>query len=381
MSGTGAPVLIAAVSGRALAASARRAGFAPLVVDRFGDVDLRDVAEASVVIEGGPADPFEAGPLVEALAALEGRSPEPPLGLVLGAGFEPTPDLVDLLAGRWRLLGCGPEAVRASKDPLGFARLCRLQGVPHPPVATDPPGDPAGWLVKSAGGSGGLHVAEASEGTAAAPGRYWQRREHGTPLSLLAVATRDDLVPVGFSRQWASPGEGAPFRYGGAAGPMPVPEPLASVLFGEAVRLSGALGLVGLVSFDWLAAGEDHVLLEVNPRPGATLDVFDDGAGALFSAHVAASLGQDPVPRSPPIRARAAAIAWADASHVTVPPLAWPAWAADRSAPGTVIPKGGPLCTVTAEAGDADEAAALALRRVAEIGRMLYPASGGKDVG
>ncbi|MGA6998581.1 MAG: tetrahydromethanopterin C1 transfer protein, partial [Pseudolabrys sp.] len=33
------PVLIAAASGRALAAGARRAGYVPLVVDGFGDQD------------------------------------------------------------------------------------------------------------------------------------------------------------------------------------------------------------------------------------------------------------------------------------------------------------------------------------------------------
>ena len=40
----GASLLIVAVSGRALAASARRAGFVPLVADFFADTDTRQIA-------------------------------------------------------------------------------------------------------------------------------------------------------------------------------------------------------------------------------------------------------------------------------------------------------------------------------------------------
>ena len=39
------PVLICALSGRALAQAARAAGFAPIVLDAFGDLDTRAVAE------------------------------------------------------------------------------------------------------------------------------------------------------------------------------------------------------------------------------------------------------------------------------------------------------------------------------------------------
>lgn len=373
---TGAPVLIAANSARALAQSARRAGFVPLAADLFGDLDTRAAAAACRTIAGAPLNLFEPGPLIEALVALEGEAAEPVLGLVLGAGFEAQPKLIAALAGRWRLLGCTAAAVEACKDPAGFAALCRSLDVPHPRIAMALPGDREGWVVKAAGGSGGLHVVDAAGRESLPPDHYAQRRAAGSPVSLLAVAGPDALRPVGFSRQWASPGEGAPHRYGGAVGPASLPRPLAAALTGEATRLGAALRLAGLVSFDWLVDEAGHVLLEVNPRPGATLDVFDDEGGCLFTAHVAAALGDVPAPPSLPVGARGAAIAWADREELLVPALDWPDWAHDRSPAGTLIPWGGPICTVTADGATPEEAEALALGRVAQIERMLYPAPG-----
>ena len=48
-----AAVLIAAASGRALAASARRGGYAPLVADFFGDQDTVAAADAHVRLDEG----------------------------------------------------------------------------------------------------------------------------------------------------------------------------------------------------------------------------------------------------------------------------------------------------------------------------------------
>ncbi len=51
-------VLIAALSGRALAACARRGGYRPLVADLFGDLDTRELAEACERVPGSLARGF-----------------------------------------------------------------------------------------------------------------------------------------------------------------------------------------------------------------------------------------------------------------------------------------------------------------------------------
>jgi predicted ATP-grasp superfamily ATP-dependent carboligase len=97
-----------------------------------------------------------------------------------------------------------------------------------------------------------------------------------------------------------------------------------------------ALGLVGLVSFDFLLTDEIAYLLEANPRPSATIDVFDDAQGSLFCAHLAACRGE--MAELPPQKgARAAAILYADAAALPIGAPDWPAWSADRPRPGVRI--------------------------------------------
>ena len=58
--------------------------------------------------------------------------------------------------------------------------------------------------------------------------------------------------------------------------------------------------LAGLNSVDFLVADDAVWLLEINPRPGATLDIFEPDGGSLFALHVQACGGVLPervVPR------------------------------------------------------------------------------------
>jgi predicted ATP-grasp superfamily ATP-dependent carboligase len=134
-------------------------------------------------------------------------------------------------------------------------------------------------------------------------------------------------------------------------------------------RLTAAVGLVGLNSADFLVNGEDCVLLEVNPRPGATLDLYGD----VFHRHVEAvrgSLGYGSA--TPP--AGAVAVVYCRRPVVLREDFAWPDWAADRQPGAAPAAKGAPLCTVLAEAPDAPAAQALARRRAAAILEMVEAA-------
>jgi hypothetical protein len=119
-------------------------------------------------------------------------------------------------------------------------------------------------------------------------------------------------------------------------------------------------GLVGLNSIDLMVDddGEFH-LLEVNPRPGASLDIFDgEGSQALFGRHVAACEGRFSPGWHKPFQASAMSVVYAE-SLIQVPgDISYPAWLADRPAPGARIEPGEPVCTVMAQAADAPSARA-----------------------
>src|SRR5690349_21196130 len=91
-------VVIVAASGRALAASARRGGYAPRVIDYFGDSDTLALAQAHVRLDDGLARGITPHALDRALAKVIGTAR--PRGVVWGTGFEDRPNLLDHLARR-----------------------------------------------------------------------------------------------------------------------------------------------------------------------------------------------------------------------------------------------------------------------------------------
>jgi uncharacterized protein len=365
----GPSILIAAFSGRAAAMAARRAGLVPLVADLFADADTRDVAAGVRQVAGDLEDGFDAGALLEALAELATEAVEPPIGLVYGAGFEDRPELLARIGERWLLLGNAPEAVAAVKHPWRLAETLAQLGVPHPDIMAVNGSPPPGWLMKRQGGAGGGHVGEVGRGPRNDQ-LYAQRQVIGRAVSALFVSGARCTEIVGFSEQWTAPAPGRPFRFGGAVCPAELPDLLADAL-SEAVRkVAHAFALRGLNSADFLVGPDGWWLLEINPRPGATLDIFDTPDGALFRTHIQAVRGQDaPVPRST-FSARAMQVVYAPV-NVRIPAIAWPEWTADRPLPYQRVPSHGPLCTILATADSPCEARRLCLQRSNEIQKHM----------
>ncbi|KQP06579.1 tetrahydromethanopterin C1 transfer protein [Methylobacterium sp. Leaf99] len=372
----GDTLLIAAQSGRALAQAARRAGLRPLVLDLFGDADTLDLAEHHRPASGRFGDGRLGGEGVladlDALAASAGR---PPLGLVLGSGFEGAPDLMAALAARYHVLGAAPGTVARLKDPLGFAGLCARLGVPHPAVTRDPVPDWAGWLLKRAGGSGGTHIRAATVGPAP-PGAYFQARVPGRAHALAFLADGKTIALVGLTEQWSAPSPLRPFRYAGAvARARHEPQALAPRMVGriaDAVeRLVIETGLRGLASADILVSGEEWWLTEINPRPGATLDILDRRPTPLLAQHIAASLGRLPVVEAAPVDAAATEICYAATGYAPMPPIDWPAFVRDRPRSGSPVARDAPLCTLFATGPDSAATREMLRGRAAHLRTLL----------
>lgn len=339
-------VLICGLSGRALAQSARAAGFRPIVLDAFADLDTREAALRWQRLPVRPDWRWRRGPL---LAAAERLAPAP-IPLVWGSGFEGAPDLLAELAHGRPLWGTSPAVVRALKEPLAFARTARELGLVHPPTRARPPSEAAGWLCKRRGAAGGGHVRWATVARPEGRGWYWQRYVPGRPVSALVAGTGAAAVVLGFSEQWPVPGRR--FRFAGAAVPARC-SGLARTRLGEAaMALARHYGIRGLASVDALVDGEQVTVLEVNPRPGASLDAYEQACGtSLFRLHREACAGR--LPKAPATRVAAGSAIVMAPKAVRVPQgFAWPPWTADRTPGGTSLRGGAPVCTVLAKAGD-----------------------------
>jgi len=365
-------VLIAAVSARSLAAASARAGLVPLTADFFADRDTQEIAAASLQLDG----PMRAGiagvDLLDKLKRLAEAAPSPPIGFLYGSGFETNPAMLDAVAAQWPVLGNPAQTVAAVKDPARFFPALETLGIPHPETRMERPSDLEGWLAKRVGGAGGSHVGPATE--ARGTGHYYQRRVEGAPASLLFVADGSSMVPLGFSAQWAAPGTRSPFRYGGAVRPADLSRPAETGMAEAAAKLVDSFGLAGLGSADFLVSGDSIRLLEINPRPGATLDIFDDAAAPLISFHLDAVTNRKLPTGREMSDAAASAVVFAR-RPVTIPEtFEWPDWTSDRPKPGERIAEDGPICTVIAREKTKDQARQLAERRVRDILEALHGA-------
>lgn len=362
-------MLIAALSGRALAVSARWAGYAPLVADLFGDADMRDAANRSDVVPRDLASGLEEATLIASLTRLaSGRRCE---GLVYGSGFEDRPASLARIASLWPVLGNSADIVSRVKDPFLFARLCDELDVLHPPVRAKRPPDPKNWVCKRIGGAGGAHVHPASRKCEISARTYFQRKVTGRAISLLFLANGKEALPLGFSAQWSYPTREAPARYGGAVRPSGIPLSLERKLVLDTQRLARRLELRGLNSADFLIDRDRAWIIEINPRPGATLDLFDSRSAPLFALHIDACRGF--LPEHSPRWRGAASAATVYATHTirAMPRLRWPAWCADRQNAGTRVEGGAPICTVRARASSARRARSLAEKRVLAVLSMV----------
>lgn len=361
---------VAALSARALADLAALDGLTVVALDVFGDADtVKRAAHWHAIGTPGRLE-IDGERLLAALEALARDGDVD--GWIAGAGFDGRPGLLEAGAERLPLLGTGGGALRRLRDPRVFFAALDDLGLPHPAVSFEPPVDPAGWLEKDAGGSGGWHVQDAAPDRPAAPGRYWQRWRPGQPMSATLVANGHDAVVLGFNLQTVRPVAGRRWVFAGIVGPLPVPPAVERTLVRAASVLARRFDLHGLASLDFLLDGEHAELLELNARPPASAELYPEvGRGGALRAHLrAVTAGELPPPPALPRVVQGHEIVFARralvlddlaAARIAATPLArdWPRG-------GQRFDVGDPICSLAAAGADAAEVlAALATRREA----------------
>jgi predicted ATP-grasp superfamily ATP-dependent carboligase len=365
------PLLVVSASGRALAQSAARSGRAVVVLDLFNDLDVRTMALASRCV-ASRSGKFDARRLLAAAQML--CPPDRCGGLVYGSGFEARTGLLAQLARGRTLLGNHPDTIARIKDPVQFFGLLDALGIAHPETQLHPPANACGWLVKRGGGAGGSHVQPARARHRARAQRYFQRWQEGRTLSVLFAADGHRARIIGCNEQWtAGIAQCAPYCYGGAASGISLPVGTSARIASLIDQLVAATGLIGLNGLDFIleAHGEPQVL-EINPRPPATIELYDaDFAQGLLAVHLCACAGDLP-PVSQRGTARAHAIVYATHALRVPADLNWPAWCTDIPPAGSFIGAGAPVCSVHAESRSSAEARDLAMLRLERMRSLIW---------
>jgi len=409
---TAAPLVLLGASVRALGQSAACCGWQVHAADLFADVDLVEVAREAIAV--GAAGGVAVGPVAAAaypwsLRAAAGRFPPGAAWCYTGA-LENHPDLIAAIAATRPLAGNPADAVRRLRDRRTVAAAAAAAGLAVPDTFDDPTGLPGDgtFLVKPVAGAGGRGIrpwtgaARAEEASPPAAvraermPRQWQRRVAGAPWSATFVFGGGGPRFVGVARQLVGTAwcHAAPFAWCGAvAASARLPPPFAATVARLGPPLAAESGGVGLVGVDLIVddAGRVHVI-EVNPRPTASMELFErTGDLALAADHLAACGFASPRPHRPCAAAdagatwskavlfarqdtplgedmigalRAAGAAWTAADG------GWPALA-DLPRPAQVLAAGGPVLTVFARGPAAAESLAALRGRIAAVERLL----------
>ncbi|HET7865380.1 MAG TPA: ATP-grasp domain-containing protein, partial [Burkholderiaceae bacterium] len=290
---SGRLLVLAGLSVRLMAESARRAGYEVIALDAFGDRDTRQAAAAWHDIGTGQGARLDGARLLAALGALR-RPAEAagPIGWIAGTGFEALPEVLEQGAALLPLLGTAPPAQAALRDPGRFFAALTTLGLPHPAIQLQRPEPPRGWLYKDFGSSGGWQVRAAQAAPADPPPRaYYQQWAPGDPMSCLFIANGRAARVLGHQRQLVAPLGTRPCAWHGVLGPVAVAEPAGALLAQALAALVPRFGLHGLASLDYLLDGSTVRLLECNPRPSASMALYEGAAELpLIDAHVQACL-------------------------------------------------------------------------------------------
>jgi uncharacterized protein len=279
------PLVVAALSARVLAQAASQAGHRVLALDCFGDVDTQRASAQWWPINQPGAIRIAPQRFLSALADAKARHSAS--AWVAGAGFEGQPELLAQGASLLPLLGMSAEEVRRVRDAKAFFSGLDEAHIAHPEVRWALPHDTTGWWVKDAGGCGGWHI-RAAHGLRELPAAcYVQRDAAGTPMSATLVGDGQHIQLLGINRQIMRQSTRHPFVYAGVVGPVAVPQAVTQRVVQIAQQLANDLHWRGLVSLDFLLDGDQVQVLELNPRPPASLVLYP---GAL-AAHLQACIG------------------------------------------------------------------------------------------
>lgn len=331
-----------------LAQAARKANLKPLVIDLFADLDTQHYAEDFRQVPSlAEADLKSAiDYFIECYAVAH---------VIYGSGFESYPESLFYLDSRLIILGNAPETFLSLQNkPFFFAELDK-SAIPFPEVAFHPPDCADDWLVKPMQSQGGEGIRRYLPGDRLESSVYWQQYQHGTPHSVLFLADGRKAQEIGFNRQWMiNLGKDREFIFSGVINRSDLSNTQKRLVTDWLIKLVPVFGLKGLNSLDFIQADGQLAVLEINARPSASMQLYNED---LLIRHITACVtglsSEEIVPivlNSP--RYTAYQIVYAIRDVIIPNGFDWPDGCMDLPESGVMCRAGQPICSIIAHQND-----------------------------
>ena len=322
-----------------LAQAAKKAGLKALVIDLFADLDTQDYAIAFYQIPSLTEQHL--APAVNYFINRYAVS-----HVIYGSGFEYYPESLYYLNSRLILLGNSPDTfVKLHNKPEFFSILDALN-IAHPDVVFNAPNDAENWLVKPMQGLGGAGIKRYQNNNTSESACYWQKYHAGAQHSVLFLANGKLTQVLGFNTQWTiGLSESEEFIFSGIVNSTELLNEHKALVMDWLNKIVPIFRLKGLNSLDFIQSGDNSYLLEINPRPSASMQLYD---GDLINRHIKASQGKLSDYNFVQNGYSAYQIVYADQDVMIPEVFLWPDWCLDLPEAGSLIHTGQPICSIIA---------------------------------
>ena len=347
-----------------LARAAHDAGFEPLVIDEYGDLDTRRAAIDFRYLRyaGSRIDERALYAALDDFAKSYG-----PATLCWTSGWEASAYILCALQSRYRIVGSEPRALLRLADPGWYSPFGEKYF-----ASTFYSRPSKRCLVKDRMRAGGHAVNWRTNQRFLRAGAFFQPYLSGKSLSVVCLASAEGVEIVGWNEHFEmQPNAAFPFRYSAA---VKINPPISDKLLRALLtQVANKLGISGAFGCDVILHEDDQfTLVDVNPRPTATAPLHL-ALKDVLNYHIApARLASDVSTRIQHHQQGAGhAVVYADVPINLPKKLNWPAWVSDIPNRTGLFANGEPLCSIWVETPQLNNAKQLLKRRLGELEALI----------
>ena len=379
--------LIISESGRALAASAKNAGYEVSVIDRYADRDTVALSRSIHRYEGLHLADFlndiESYSYLQKLIKYSVKSGSN-ITAIIGSGFEKRPEQIEIIRKYMPIISNSVKTINLAKDPMKLGKLLAKKSINYP-FSTINKNDFCSekeFLIKELGAMGGGHVSVNSNSllrkTLFDKKYYYQEYIKGTVCSAVFLANEKTAQLIGIN-ELIKPTQflTKPFLYEGAVTVNLQDKKFSDEIYRIITEVTKLSKLSGLCGIDFIINKSGIIyIIDINPRPPATFELYED-EGHLFQNHLDCFQGRLPeyMPHNLN-KLKGHAIYYAKKDIIAHSLPSFPDWVSDIPAPKKSknnlemkyeILAENPVCTIYAEGVSIKEVKNLLNQRLNEI--------------
>ncbi len=336
-------ILIVANSGRMLAQLANNIALNSIVIDCFCDVDTLLLTTDAIKIESLALKYLK--PAILNLNKIHSIK-----YVIYGSGFESYSISLQYLQDHFQVLGNSQSVFLATQNKINFFATLKTLQIPYPPVSFEAPKTTEEWLLKPMQGQGGVAIRKYQQTCVSANPCYWQRYIEGAAMSCLFVTNGSQVIIYGFHKQQHICIDEDEFVFSSIISQADMEDEIVQTVSLWIKKIVSAFTLKGMNSLDFMLKEDKLYVLEVNPRPTASMQFY---ANNILNEHIQCFLGGALSKTSKINSYQAYKIVFAEAEYIIKEHLSWPEWAADIPRSGAKIHTAMPICSIIA--GDKNE--------------------------